>query len=237
MTAACKCGAALGRGNASGICKACWLVHLATDPAVAERRRAGMMRYLADPERRATHSARCSAAARDISEDVRESRRRHGHDRVEKLAAGARRMSPEQRAENGRKRTDTMLAWCPPEWRDTYRKLKKSIKPAAEAKAVVLDMIAGKPMPDRSARKAALDWCPQAYRDQYRKLQNSVGAAAARIMILEQVARDERDRLAALSPFERQLERVRAGARLITIPTRPRIEPSMTLGGVSGGML
>lgn len=47
------------------------------------------------------------------------------------------------RAENGRKRTETVLAWCPPEHRDHYFHLSVTKRmPAAEAKRLVLDHIA-----------------------------------------------------------------------------------------------
>jgi hypothetical protein len=47
----------------------------------------------------------------------------------------------------------------------------------------------------------------------------------------------EAARVASISPFERQMERVRNGARLIEKPVFRRADPSYTLGGVSAGML
>ena len=75
-----------------------------------------------------------------------------------------------------------------------------------------------------AARK--MSWCPDEYRLEYRRQMKRVGAASAKAIILAQ-----------LSPFERQLARVAAGARLVESFRPVKAEHSFTLGGVSGGML
>ena len=43
--------------------------------------------------------------------------------------------------------------------------------------------------------------------------------------------------VAAMTPFERQLMRVREGAKLVTVQSIRSADPAFTLGGVSAGML
>jgi hypothetical protein len=136
-------------------------------------------------------------------------------------------MSPAARAENGRKRSDTVLAWCPPEWRAKYRDLKKRGRRAADARAIVEGLIAGRPEPMLYAQqKGKLAWLPPARRDEYDRLVKSMGAAEARRII-------EAD----LSQFERQLARVAAGAKLTTSFRPTTTDHPMTLGGIASGLL
>lgn len=80
---------------------------------------------------------------------------------------------------------------------------------------------------------------PPHLRDEVRRLnrQQKIPAAEARRIVLEQAAAEERRRVAAMPPLERQLERVRKGARVVEKWTPPSVDPLRTLGGVSGGML
>ncbi|WP_375272071.1 hypothetical protein [Sphingomonas sp.] len=75
---------------------------------------------------------------------------------------------------------------------------------------------------------------PEAYRDEYRALCRSgnMSAPEAKAAILAQVKSDERARLAAMSPLERQMERLNAGAALVEVKPRRSAEHAMTLGGV-----
>jgi hypothetical protein len=226
-SACSTCPTILGRVNRSGQCRSCIARRNATDPAMIERRRAGILARLADPETRAAHVARCIRNGRDISDELRERRREHGRRMVPRLREASAAITPAMRADAGRKRSETVLAWCPPEWRDRYRELKKRGRPAAAAKVIVLALIAGKPMPPRWAKqKAQLDWCPPSRREDYRSLRVQVGAARARAMIE-----------AEMTPFERQLARVAAGAPLVARFKPTTHGPDMTLGGVATGMI
>lgn len=217
------CPHQLGPKNTSGRCRPCLAKHLNSDPDVARRRREGIARRMADPEHRAAHLARVAELNRNLPEHVRESRRRHGKLKAAKLAEVARNMSAESRAKAGRSRSDTVLAWCPPEWRDRYRDLKKRGRRASEAKHIILDLIAGKPAPTPYAQqKAKLAWCPPSRRDEYRRLCKSLGAAEAR-RIVE----------ASMTSFDRQMARVAAGARIVVKPVIRRPDYSYTLGGVA----
>lgn len=86
-----------------------------------------------------------------------------------------------------------------------------------------------------SARRLA--WCPEAYRAEYRKLCRIMLAADARRVIMQQIAKDERARLSAMTPLQRDVERLRGGARLISKPDFRTADPSVTLGGVASGLL
>lgn len=232
-----ECGGRLSRRNTTGQCKRCRPAIMARDPEIHRRQIEGIRRKLADPEYRAEHIARCIRNGRSLTPEQRDRKREHGRRRAPLLIEAARHITPEQRAENGRKRTETVLAWCPPEWRDRYRDLKKRGRTAAQAKAVVLDLIAGKPEPEKYAQqKAQLAWCPAEWRGRYHSLRSRHGAAEAKRRVLIEIDAAERKRLDAMTPFERQLERVRRGARLIEKPRLSRA-PDVTLGGVSAGLL
>lgn len=228
MSAACiDCDAPVSRHSKTGRCRGCVARHNARDPVMRERQRAGIRARMADPIYRAKHIARCVANGRNISDEVRERRRETGRQKAAALRAANAAIPPETRVENGRKRTDTVLAWCPPEWRAKYRDLKKRGRRAAEAKRIALDLIAGKPAPTLWAQqKAKLAWCPPARRDEYAKLRAAFSASEARRMI-------EAD----MTPFERQLARVAAGARVVTKIDTRRADHDFTLGGIATGML
>jgi hypothetical protein len=166
--------------NASGRCRACFNRNAARDPAWRAKQRAGVKAKFADPKKRAAHIAmakRNLARWRETDE---------GKARLKELGRNAYRHSqtPEARqrwqagrAAAGRKRSDTVLAWCPPDRREEYRHLLYVKRlPAAEARAMI-----------------------------------------------------EAD----LSLFERQLHRVRMGARVIDKPVIPSRDYDYTLGGVS----
>lgn len=227
MTRACStCATPIWEGNASGLCRPCVARRNALDPALNERRRAEILQRLSDPEIRAAHVARCSANGRDITEEVREKRRLRGKDNIAHLRAANAALSPEIRKENGRKRSETALAWCPEEWRPTYLSLTKRGRKAALAKRIVLDMIAGKPLVMYARQKAQLAWLPDERRAEYVELRRNIGSAEAR-KIIE----------ARITPFERQLQRVRNGAKLTTVPDTRPTGPAYSLIGNATGML
>jgi hypothetical protein len=89
----------------------------------------------------------------------------------------------------------------------------------------------------RRKREERLAWCPLDRRDEFHKLSGVVGVKEAKRVILADLAALEKRRLAALTPLDRQLERVRNGARLVEVRPLPGREHAFTLGGVSGGML
>ena len=71
-----------------------------------------------------------------------------------------------------------------------------------------------------------LGWLPDRLRHEYESARTMFGAAEAkRIMMTE------------LTPFERQMARIAAGAQLVAAPDTRTGGPAYTLGGISSGML
>ncbi|MBE7186369.1 MAG: hypothetical protein INR68_18410 [Methylobacterium mesophilicum] len=87
------------------------------------------------------------------------------------------------------------------------------------------------------ARRTRVPGIPDERWDEYSRLRRQHGAAEARRMILDDIAAQERARLAAMTPFERQLARVAAGAKLVEVKPLRRADPNFTLGGVSSSYL
>lgn len=83
------------------------------------------------------------------------------------------------------------------------------------------------------------NWCPEPYRAEYRDLTRNKGfrAAEAKVMILETARRAERQRLGAMTPHERAMDRVANGAALIIKPDLRKAAHAFTLGGVASGEL
>lgn len=81
-----------------------------------------------------------------------------------------------------------------------------------------------------AARRA---WCPADRWTDYQALRRQSGADQAKAMILDEMARVERKRIAAMSPFERDMERLRNGAGLVAAPDLRRADHDFTLGGIA----
>jgi hypothetical protein len=82
-----------------------------------------------------------------------------------------------------------------------------------------------------------LGWCPVEHRGKYRKLRKTYGAPEAKRRVLHALAVAEALRIASLTPLQRQIERIQAGARLVEKPSFRRPDHAFTLGGVASGML
>lgn len=81
-----------------------------------------------------------------------------------------------------------------------------------------------------------MGWCPREYRQAYHDMKRRnprMKAVDARKIILDRAKADEANRC----PFERQLEKVRNGAGLVTVRPVRKPDPQGTLGGVASGML
>lgn len=89
-------------------------------------------------------------------------------------------------------------------------------------------------LPPRRQKTRVLlkDWCPPERMIEARRLLKSFRMLEVRRIIETEIAAVERERVAALSPFERQMEAVRRGVGLVQ-----KFEPvrsyDRTLGGVS----
>lgn len=137
------CPATLGPRNRSGRCRACFNRRMNADPGAQQRRREGIARHYADPANVDAARQRLRHAQDTLPEHERERRRERGKTLGRAaLAAANAAMSDETRAENGRKRSATVLAWCPPEWRARYLDLTKRGRRAPVARQMVLAEIA-----------------------------------------------------------------------------------------------
>lgn len=75
-------------------------------------------------------------------------------------------------------------------------------------------------------------WIPADLRPEYNRLVRAYSAAAAR----EEIKRVVAEREAAMSPFERQMAKVRAGAGIVEVRPMPRSEPGYSIIGSSMAM-
>lgn len=157
MTRVCSdCEAQISRQSKTGRCKSCCARWLNRDPEMTARRRAGQAAFFARPEVRRQLAARAVRLAANLTPEQIEARRAQGRHtaatvlrRPDVIAASN---SPEAKAKAGRGRTNTVLAWCPPEYRDRYRELKnRCLMRAAEARAMIEEEIAA----DKRRAKAA----------------------------------------------------------------------------------
>jgi hypothetical protein len=165
MTRTCSdCPSPISRQSKTGRCRPCALAVTNADPELKERQRAAVRKYANQPEVRAASRERLAKYRENMPESDREKRRQIGHSRVALLMSPevrARSNSPEAKAKAGARRTETVLAWCPPAYRDMYRALKKSQRClAAEARALVEEAIAAdkrraKAQPDTFERQMA----------------------------------------------------------------------------------
>lgn len=85
----------------------------------------------------------------------------------------------------------------------------------------------------RQLREDRLAWCPADRRAELHKLCRRNGVAEGERIMREDLAAIERRRLAAMTPHERQMERVRNGAQLVDKFVPRRADPTFTLGGVA----
>jgi hypothetical protein len=139
------------------------------------------------------HAAKVRAGLAKPSDVERERRRRHGKTLtigIQSKEGWKRSQRPEVRARVGAINSERALGWCPPERRDEYRHLVRSLRySGAEARALI----------EADLRAKAPHEEPMS--------------------------------------FQRKLEAVAAGARLVERRPIRRAGPEMTLGGIATGML
>lgn len=182
MTRTCSdCAAPISSQSRHGRCRRCAIHKLNADPDYCARRTEGVRRRFADPIYRAKQTRQIRAGNRQAWRDPDKRERMLSTlaaNRAKAWTEEARALWTAGRKEAGRKRHETVMAWCPPEYRAEYRHLRLTKKMrAADAKAFIL---------------------------------------------------------AKLTPFEKQMQAVRNGARLVDRPNLRRADPDRTLGGVVG---
>jgi hypothetical protein len=82
-------------------------------------------------------------------------------------------------------------------------------------------------------RSHKLGWCPEERWDEYRKLARNMPAAEARRIIEADLAAKEAARFKALSPFERDMERIAKGARIVEQFTPRKADHGFSIVGSS----
>lgn len=184
MSLACSdCETPISAQSRHGRCRRCAIRKLNADPDYCARRTEGVRRRFADPTYRARQARRIRAGNRQAWRDPDKRERMLSAlaaNRAKAWTDEARALWAAGRKEAGRKRHETVMAWCPPEYRAEYRHLRLTKKMlAADAKAFIL---------------------------------------------------------AKLTPFEKQMQAVRNGARLVEKPVLRKSEPAFTLGGVVGAI-
>lgn len=150
----------------------------------------------------------------------------------QRAAAGIRRYlaDPVARKAHAARSQEQLRAWrATPEGaaklvEQAHANLANAYNPESEQKRI------------HSIRAAVWAGIPEHRWDEAVALSKSFNAAEARRMILEDEAAIERKRLAAMTPFERQMAKVAAGARVIPV-FKPTTGHAFTLGGVATGMI
>lgn len=141
MSACCPCGTPIGPRSRTGLCRSC-----------------GCRKAFADPVFRAARAQKQRQSLAGMSDDERERRREQGRRLTREVLTGerwAKSQTREVRQDVGRQNTERTLGWCPPDRRDEYRRLRKSLRySAAEARAIIeADLAAHAPAVDRVAPK------------------------------------------------------------------------------------
>ena len=148
------CGVGITAQNKTGRCRVCAVRAMNSDPEHRRKVGEGVRRALQNPYARARKAAVARENARKAyAQPERRKRAREIALRHLQLAftpEAIERKLANQRAGLAR---DKRLAWCPPEYRDAYRKLMYSKRMlAAEARPIIEEMIAA----DRKREEASL---------------------------------------------------------------------------------
>lgn len=187
----------------------------------------------AAPITRQSTTGRCRTCATRVchADPVMSERRKAAHRAACADPAYRARMSAARARTEAERKND-------PKWRAykvaSGKRLRAAYDASAEGQALNQ---AKRALVGEKARERMLSWCPVDRRADYRTLREKTGAADARRMIEADIAQREAARLAAMTPFERQMERVRNGAQLVAKPDTRRSAHDFTLGGVATGLI
>lgn len=136
------CHKPLSRQNTTGYCRAHVSAFNLSKPEVRARQRAGIKRrHAVDPAFLDALRRRARALGEDP--DINARRTQHFKDARYWEKGVIASSKPEVRARAAKRASATRLAWCPPEYRDEYRRLIRSKRiPAAEARQIILSSVA-----------------------------------------------------------------------------------------------
>lgn len=126
-------------------CKQCNARNMARSPDKREKCRIAMKRRFDEPGYKQQHVARCTAGTREALKRPeflamrQEQGRRVG---LSRTGQSANKAGHPSRIAAGKKRSETVMAWCPLEYRAEYRRLiRTKLIRAPEARRMVEDMI------------------------------------------------------------------------------------------------
>jgi hypothetical protein len=147
VTRACPdCGKALTAKNKSGYCAPHLLARRNASPVQKAKVAAARQRYLAIPGNREALAAAVRRGMESLSPAERARRSEQGKRMVPTLHSAevqAKANAPETKAASARKRTATMIHWCPADLIPTYRALSKKLASSQAAREAMMPMIAG----------------------------------------------------------------------------------------------
>lgn len=124
-------------------CRACQLAYINSSPEIKAKAKAAIRAHYADPVNMEKARAKLARVMAQIMADPEEVERRREHGRriyrdvLSKPEVIAKHQAPEVRAKAGKKRTATVLSWCPTDKLKRYRQLSASGIGAAKAKEIV----------------------------------------------------------------------------------------------------
>jgi hypothetical protein len=140
------CGKALTAKNKSGFCAPHLLARRNASPEHKAKAAAGRRAYLAIPANRVALAAAVRKGMLNLSPAERARRSEQGKRMVPTLHSvevQAKANAPEAKAASARKRTATMIHWCPADLIPTYRALSKKLASSQAAREAMMPMIDG----------------------------------------------------------------------------------------------
>ena len=140
-TTCTTCGKRLGVNNTSGLCVSHFNARLNSDPEAQAKRLAGVRRD-ASARRDEKRRVLLANAAKAMERPERRAALRERMKWVQPLSQTAEARARVDHASNGRKRTNTVLSWCPRAYRAQYRKFVRArVGSAADCRRIILDQI------------------------------------------------------------------------------------------------
>lgn len=127
-------------------CRSCANWKIVSNPAVVAKRANSLRKRLEDPlmrqqwSRTTAQNRQAWLADPENMEKAREAGRAHAERVLFRPEVRERNQSAEVRARAGRSVTNNLLAWCPPEYRDQYRQLQRTMA-SAVARQLIEDQI------------------------------------------------------------------------------------------------
>jgi len=134
------CGKQLVR-SATGYCRQCFNRRTNADPVARAHRKEGTQRWNAQNGAKVVLRARKGAATRAANPEYIAKLRETVRTKVQPHSYTPEAIARRDMVKRGRAISQARLPWCPPEWLDHYRLLRRKSFSAAEAKTMTLQAI------------------------------------------------------------------------------------------------